>query len=155
MDGFSPSLHSIIFALYWNLFFLIFEVFFNLTHFYWKCFAVGWYLANDMQFYVVTPLILWAMYRLVNFHFLFFLFLNLNENFVFEFYFNFLKILFLFKSLMQKVNFVIFFFPFKYRFKMFGIVLTSSVLMLEYILANGLLLHYKDASPLFITKDMQ
>uniref|UniRef100_A0A7M5WUY2 Nose resistant-to-fluoxetine protein N-terminal domain-containing protein n=1 Tax=Clytia hemisphaerica TaxID=252671 RepID=A0A7M5WUY2_9CNID len=27
------------------------------------CYGVSWYLANDMQFYIISPLIMWAMYR--------------------------------------------------------------------------------------------
>ena len=36
------------------------------------------------------------------------------------------------------------------RFRLAGIMVTCSVLLFEFILANGLLLHYKDASPIVL-----
>ncbi|XP_066933867.1 nose resistant to fluoxetine protein 6-like isoform X1 [Clytia hemisphaerica] len=60
------------------------------------CYGVSWYLANDMQFYIISPLIMWAMYR----------------------------------------------------FKIVGVLLTTGVFLFEYLLANGLIIHLKKASPI-------
>jgi len=34
-----------------------------LTLFYLQCFGWAWYLANDMQFYIIAPAILFTAYR--------------------------------------------------------------------------------------------
>ncbi|XP_066933870.1 nose resistant to fluoxetine protein 6-like [Clytia hemisphaerica] len=63
-----------------------------------ECYVVSWYLANDMQFYIISPLIMWVMYR----------------------------------------------------FKKTGVFLVLGVFIFEVLLANGLLIHLKKASPIFL-----
>ncbi len=39
------------------------SVCFTIASFWFQCFAWAWYLACDMQFYIVSPIFIYALYR--------------------------------------------------------------------------------------------